>query len=80
MKGSPHASNRPPVPAVPDLETNDDAAHNGHDSTQPKSPLLTSHRLSNTSLDNVSLEEEGNAEKANTSTGKFSKSNAFRSS
>lgn len=29
-----------------------------HDTSQPKSPLLTSHRLSTTSLDNVNLGED----------------------
>jgi hypothetical protein len=49
----------PPVPSIPDADTNGDTEHNEEEAPQPKSPLLTSHRLSTTSLDNVSLDEEG---------------------
>ncbi|KAG0646143.1 GTPase-activating GYP5 [Hyphodiscus hymeniophilus] len=73
-KSSPHTSDEPPVPTIPDMKENKDdedgnVAHNEHDSTQPKSPLLTSHRLSATSLDNVSLEEDENAVKPITPSG-----------
>ncbi|KAI9839474.1 MAG: hypothetical protein M1819_002099 [Sarea resinae] len=59
-----HSSKVPPVPAIPhddgaspdeELETTHEAGY-----TQPKSPLLTSHRISTTSLDDVNLEENGN--------------------
>ncbi|KAE9376105.1 RabGAP/TBC [Stipitochalara longipes BDJ] len=50
-------SEHPPVPAVPEI--NGDADHAANDTRQPKSPLLTSHRLSTSSLDNVSLDEDG---------------------
>lgn len=49
-----------PVPVEP--ETNGDGVHDEqsqHGIKQPKSPLLTTHRLSTISLDNVSLEEDG---------------------
>ena len=74
-KSPPHESDQPPVPAVPDLEksdeeTNGHTAHDEHDSTQPKSPLLTSHHLSITSLDNVNLEEDEDAVKPSTPTGR----------
>lgn len=36
----------------------DDAYSEDEDTSKPKSPLLTSHRLSTESLDNVNLEEE----------------------
>jgi hypothetical protein len=49
----------PPVPSIPDADTNGDADHIEKEAPQPKSPLLTSHRLSTASLDNVSLDEEG---------------------
>jgi hypothetical protein len=48
-------------PVSAELETNGDGAHNEqseHGIKQPKSPLLTTHRLSTISLDNVSLEED----------------------
>ena len=48
------ASNAPPLP----VRTTGSGAHDGQDTSQPKSPLLTSHRLSTTSLDNVNLEED----------------------
>ncbi|PMD45729.1 RabGAP/TBC [Hyaloscypha variabilis F] len=50
-------SEHPPVPAVPEISG--DADHDTNDTRQPKSPLLTSHRLSTSSLDNVSLDEDG---------------------
>jgi hypothetical protein len=49
-----HTSNAPPLP----LRTTGAGAHDGQDTSQLKSPLLTSHRLSTTSLDNVNLEED----------------------
>ncbi|KAH6682846.1 rab-GTPase-TBC domain-containing protein [Halenospora varia] len=49
----------PPVPNMPDAEVNGDTNHTEHDTAPQKSPLLTSHRLSTTSLDNVNLDEEG---------------------
>lgn len=63
-------ADNPPVPAVPEVEANGIATHDGHDDTrQPKSPLLTSHRLSTSSLDNVSLDEDGTPLKPNLSKG-----------
>ncbi|RDL40185.1 Ypt of gyp1p [Venustampulla echinocandica] len=53
----------PPVPDIPDMEANGDAKNVEGDSAQPKSPLLTSRRLSTSSLDNVSLDEDGTAAK-----------------
>ncbi|PMD53517.1 RabGAP/TBC [Hyaloscypha bicolor E] len=50
-------SEHPPIPVVP--EANGGPEHDGHDTRQPKSPLLTSRRLSTSSLDNVSLDEDG---------------------
>ncbi|PSS06710.1 hypothetical protein M430DRAFT_148556 [Amorphotheca resinae ATCC 22711] len=44
------------VSEVTEPQTNGD---DEHEIRQPKSPLLTSHRLSTTSLDNVNLEEDG---------------------
>jgi hypothetical protein len=40
------------------LESPPGANDLAHDTSQPKSPLLTSHRLSTTSLDNVNLGED----------------------
>jgi hypothetical protein len=60
----------PPVPSVPNPmehhQTNGntdhteqvDAEEEGEDTRQPNSPLLTSHRISSSSLDNVSLDED----------------------
>ncbi|KAF4634766.1 hypothetical protein G7Y89_g3342 [Cudoniella acicularis] len=56
----------PPVPSLPERETNGDTNHTDHDTAQPKSPLLTSHRLSTTSLDNVNLDEEVSEAKGST--------------
>jgi Rab-GTPase-TBC domain len=47
------ASDVPHPPPETDTETN----YNTQDTSQPKSPLLTSHRLSTISLDNVNLED-----------------------
>ena len=74
MKSSLHTSGQPPVPAVPDLEinggeTNGHMVHTELDSTPPQSPLLTPRRLSTTSLDNVSLEEDETDVKPNPSIG-----------
>jgi hypothetical protein len=55
------------MPAVPGA--NGDANSDGHDTKQPKSPLLTSHRLSSDSLDNVNLEEDGTPLKPSLSKG-----------
>jgi len=62
-------SEHPPVPAVPGVEADGDADHDGHDTRQPKSPLLTSHRLSTSSLDNISLDEDGTPLKPSLSKG-----------
>lgn len=56
----------PPVPDIPDMEANGDANHTEEDTAQPKSPLLTSRRLSTSSLDNVSLDEDEAAAKPTT--------------
>jgi hypothetical protein len=55
-------SNGPVLVEEPSL-TNGSVVHeeeeeDTEDTNKPKSPLLTSHRLSTTSLDNVNLEEE----------------------
>ncbi|KAI9737199.1 MAG: GTPase-activating protein [Claussenomyces sp. TS43310] len=43
----------------PEIDASTTHDHEGtEDTTRPKSPLLTSHRLSSTSMDNVNLEEE----------------------
>src|SRR6266536_4263229 len=60
------SSDPPPVPAVPEKDINGDTSHDKHDTRQPKSPLLTSHRLSTTSLDNVNLDEDGERLKPST--------------
>lgn len=44
--------------------------HEIQETSQPKSPLLTAHRLSNTSLDNVNLEEDVDPCTVAVSTGK----------
>jgi hypothetical protein len=62
-------SEHPPIPAVPQVEADGDADHDGHDTRQPKSPLLTSHRLSTSSLDNVNLDEDGTPLKPSLSKG-----------
>ncbi|TVY25143.1 GTPase-activating protein [Lachnellula hyalina] len=53
----------PSSPSAPEVKTNGDTNHdeNAHkpEVPPPNSPLLTSHRLSTTSLDNVNLDEEG---------------------
>ncbi|KAH6721773.1 rab-GTPase-TBC domain-containing protein [Leptodontidium sp. MPI-SDFR-AT-0119] len=49
-------TDQPPVPAVPVMETKEDTPKEGEDVKQPNSPLLTSHRVSNSSLDNVNLD------------------------
>lgn len=38
------------------METKEDTPKEGEDVKQPNSPLLTSHRVSNSSLDNVNLD------------------------
>ncbi|RFU28217.1 hypothetical protein B7463_g8121, partial [Scytalidium lignicola] len=55
----------PPIPPRSDNESNSDIENSeqAQDTRQPKSPLLTSHRLSTaSSLDNVALEEDGTKE------------------
>lgn len=52
---SPHTV--PPVPAVPEMKL-DDTQLKEQGTRQPNSPLLTSHRISKESLDNVNLEED----------------------
>ncbi|KAG4418291.1 hypothetical protein IFR04_008567 [Cadophora malorum] len=47
---------QPPVPAVPATESKEDTEKNGEEAKQPNSPLLTSHRVSNSSLDNINLD------------------------
>ncbi|PVH79509.1 RabGAP/TBC [Cadophora sp. DSE1049] len=49
-------NDHPPVPAVPTMESKEDTQKVGEDAKQPNSPLLTSHRVSNSSLDNVNLD------------------------
>lgn len=56
-----------PVPAVPSVEIDGDKNQIEIDTRQPKSPLLTSHRLSSSSLDNVNLDEDGAPLKESTS-------------
>ncbi|TVY39924.1 GTPase-activating protein [Lachnellula occidentalis] len=56
-------TDHPPIPSVPEIVTNGDTNHDENEAPkpevpQPNSPLLTSHRLSTTSLDNVNLDEE----------------------
>ena len=53
------ARDHPPVPTAPQPELDSERDQNDQDTRQPKSPLLTSHRLSTTSLDNVNLDEDG---------------------
>lgn len=50
-------------PDQPVAHTNGHTDHDEHETNQPKSPLLTSHRLSTTSLDNVNLDEDGSPAK-----------------
>ena len=38
------------------MESKEDTEKNGEEAKQPNSPLLTSHRVSNSSLDNVNLD------------------------
>lgn len=45
-------------PPIPTSHTNGETNHGEHDIPPQKSPLLTSHRLSTISLDNVNLDEE----------------------
>lgn len=49
-------NDHPPVPAVPTMESKEDTQKEGEEVKQLKSPLLTSHRVSNSSLDNVNLD------------------------
>jgi hypothetical protein len=59
----------PPVPAIPGVEIDGDKNQIEIDIRQPKSPLLTSHRLSSSSLDNVNLDEDRTPLKESTSKG-----------
>ncbi|KAK0100662.1 GTPase-activating protein [Cadophora gregata] len=45
-----------PVPSVPAMESKEETQQDTEDVKQPNSPLLTSHRVSNSSLDNVNLD------------------------
>ncbi|KAH8811574.1 rab-GTPase-TBC domain-containing protein [Xylogone sp. PMI_703] len=57
------APEQPPLPPRKDDETDGEAESSEKDTRQPKSPLLTSHRLStSSSMDNVALEEDGKEE------------------
>jgi hypothetical protein len=46
----------PPVPAVPDTEVDGDSSNDESETKTTKSPLLTSHRRSTSSLDNENLD------------------------
>lgn len=61
---SPQEPEHPPVPTIPDVDTNGVQENEAPEETtaQPKSPLLTARALSTTSLDNVELGEEHNEE------------------
>lgn len=68
------------VPDLPARESNGDEKHveegTGEDTRQPKSPLLTSHRastssLDNAELDNVNLDEDTNTEKPESTDGEY---------
>jgi Rab-GTPase-TBC domain len=64
-------SDEPPVPALPATEDGQTAHVEGdeiHDAQPPKSPLLTQHRISTTSLDEVSLAEDDKSVRSLSST------------
>ncbi|TAQ85655.1 hypothetical protein B7494_g6025 [Chlorociboria aeruginascens] len=50
------AHDPPSLPGIPQEASVEDSKHGLEDTRQPKSPLLTSHRLSTSSLDNVNLD------------------------
>jgi hypothetical protein len=52
-----------PSPTLDDT-TNEDLAATSEDTNKPKSPLLTSHRISTSDLDNVNLEDGGVSDEA----------------
>lgn len=71
-------ADQPPLPEVPVAEVKYDVEVEGQSPKQPNSPLLTSHRLSTTSLDNVNLDnvslgEDSTSVKEDTANGNFTR-------